>query len=166
MQYTTKLSVRSLGLDKVGIRELAEKAKGAVVAVARFYGIAEKTGLSDRSQFGEALFFEGQFEGVNLGTREVIRSGKLFLPDVASNILEGMVVTGQEAVKNKETATCQVQFAFEINAQADKSAAVGYKFSASPLVDAKDVPDPLANLRGQLPKLPDKKDEKPVGGKK
>ncbi len=159
MQYVTKLSVRSLGLDKVGIRKLAEKAEGKTVPVARFFGIAENTGISDRGKFGESVFFEGQFEGVNLDTGEIVRSGRLFLPDVASSILEGMVVKGNEGLENG--AKCKVQFAFEINAQADLAAAVGYKFSASPLVEAKDAPDPLANLRKQIPQIESKK--KPAG---
>ena len=105
--------------------------------IYRVWGLAAKieTGTSDH---GEWLCFVGRFEAINIETGEHKASTKLFLPDVAQDLLVAPV----EGLKDGETG---IEFGFDIAIRVDESAATGYVYEASPL-DEPNTNDPMAKL--------------------
>lgn len=107
--------------------------------IARFVGSTHSvlTGTGDN---GDWVAFKGNFAGTNLLTGENFRSGKCFLPDVAGDILHGLVAESESAV----------EFAFDISIKKDESSATGYIYNAVPLIQpAQD--DPMERMMAALP---------------
>ena len=143
MAIIKKISVRAVYGDKSKIRTAAEAAKGKPVHVMRAIGIARDfdTGEGDN---GPWVKFKGSFEATNPDTGESYRSGRLFLPDVASDLLEAELM---------DEDTSNVELAFDIHAVADSTSAVGYVYTATPLVELAEN-DPILALAKSLPDLP------------
>ncbi len=140
-------------LSKISVATVFGKVKKpeAPVGLVRVIGIANgvKTG---QSQYGDWTAFTGDFKAFNLENGKEFRAGKVFLPAIAQNLIEG-------ALANADAES--VQFAFDIGIKpADTQA--GYEYTVTPLVEARDN-DPLAALEekvGKLPALEDKSETK------
>ena len=136
-----KLSVKGVvgNVKKMVVEgEIADGQK-----IARFLGSAHSvlTGTGDN---GDWVAFKGNFGATNLITGEKLRSGKCFLPDVASDVLHAMVTE----------ADSPVEFAFDIAIKKDASSATGYVYSAVPLLQPKQD-DPLSRMMEALPPVAD-----------
>lgn len=145
MKLLKKLSVKTVCGDmKKWAREnfLAEDSTLETQDVLRVIGIANKleTGEGDN---GAWVAFKGSFKCVNLMTGEECRGGKLFLPDVASDLIETAL-----SDENNDS----VEFGFDISIMKNEKSAVGYEYSATPLLEAKEA-DPLAALEQSIPAL-------------
>ena len=115
------------------------------------FGVASgvKTGDKDgRPWYG----FIGTFQGVNLASGQIYRSGVLFLPDVAGNLMLGQL---------KDEKNRAIEFAFRIGVKRDESTATGYTYVADPLLPVNEN-DPVEMLAVKLGKkaLPGPVDEK------
>jgi len=122
-QLSKKISVKSIvGNVKVMVRD-GEIKDGQ--NVMRAYGTAS-TVIGGDSDYGPWIAFKGNFKAENLLTGEVVASGKLFLPEVGSDLLEG-AVNGCDG---------QVEFAFDIGVKYDDDSATGYIYTATPLLEA------------------------------
>ncbi len=107
-------------------------------AIMRVIGIANgtKEGVSDN---GDWVALKGQFKATNLLTGEQFGSGVCFMPDVATDMVSGMLT---EDVKS-------VEFGFDLIVKHDESSATGYTYVAKPLVEA-GQDDPLARLESNI----------------
>ncbi len=136
-----KLSTGTLGLDRSAL-SAAVKGQKKAVPVAVIYcqaaSFSEKPSTLDASKTDTK--FIGQFEGKNLRTDEVVRSGSLYLPGVASDYLRGVV---QGA--NGELTLTAITLTAEVDE--DKRSATGYKFGMQALADKDASADPFASLR-------------------
>lgn len=146
-QLHKKLSIKNVIGKVKALFEKDEKGdipEGQKVNLIRVIGIADgiKVGTST---YGEWIAFTGQFVAIDLRTGEEHRSGQLFLPDTATDVL-APVVRAQNGAP--------VEFAFDIGATSTDTE-VGYEYNVTPLVEAKEN-DPLQNLtaRLNLPALP------------
>lgn len=132
-----KLSGKVLvGNVKAYIKELQD---GQTIDLYRVIGVAAglKTGTSN---YGDWTALTGQFVaeavvGAKAGQR--FRTGQLFLPDVALNMVAPIV----ENLDKGES----VELAFMIGIQADDTAQAGYTYTAEFLVEPKEN-DPLEAL--------------------
>lgn len=137
-----KLSYKTV-CGKINRRELPEDK--STLHVMRVIGVANKL-VTGNSDFGAFVGFLGNFEATNVKTGEVFRSGQMFLPPIASNLLEAAIAHAEG--KN-------VEFGFDIGVKEDDASAVGYIFTATPLIDAGES-DPVAMLKSRItaPALP------------
>lgn len=148
MKLVKKMSAATM--DAIPKKYKTTMEHGDQVAIFDVMGIAEgvETGSSS---MGEWVAFEGTF-GATLPNGEKYRSKKLFLPDVASGLL-------QDAVDSAEGG--KVEFAFrvgirrvvKVNAQGEETGA-GYEYTCEPLIEADEADDPLAALSSKLAKVP------------
>ena len=135
-----KITVKQVVGDKAHLRSVAtEKA----TPIMRAAGIARgfEPGEGDN---GPWIRFKGSFKAINVATGEEFISGKLFLPEVATDALVNML-SGEDVDS--------VEFGFDINLQKDDSSAVGYVYSVTPLIEPSQD-NPMDRLMGSLPKLP------------
>lgn len=141
IELLSKLSLKSV-YGAVNIKVLHEGKK--TIHLMRVLGIASgvKTGSSN---FGDWLAFTGNFKATNLETGAEFRSGKIFLPTIASGLIEGAI---------QQAETDSVQFAFDIGVKPvqDRQGKDSYEYTVTPLVEAQDN-DPLKQLENTLPKL-------------
>jgi hypothetical protein len=101
------------------------------------YGIANSV-ITGESTFGAWVAFKGDFRAVD-SDGNTYQAGKVFLPVVASNLLEAAVNSGDGI---------GVEFAFAISvAPADN--AVGYEYNVTPLIEAAET-SPLLMLENRL----------------
>lgn len=133
MALIKKISVKTVvgNVKKmVANEEIKEKT-----AVMRVFGVASKvvTGTSDN---GDWVAFIGQFKAINTVSGEEFASGKLFLPGVASDLLEGAV--------NSDEANA-VEFGFDILVEPNDASATGYIYQAESLI-APSEDDTLARM--------------------
>ncbi len=122
MALIKKLSVKSVcgNIKKmVASDEIKEPTP-----IMRVFGMASRV-LTGESDFGPWVAFIGQFKAINLLDGTEYQSGKAFLPDVASDLLEG-------AVSSSEAGS--VEFGFDILAVPDEESATGYIYQADPLI--------------------------------
>lgn len=128
-----KITVKGLVPDLKDIDRATLKGNKPLVHV---YGIARGF-TPDSSQYGDYIRFNGDFEGVNLETGEAQRAGSMILPEIAQNLLHGVMnAEGNNAV----------EFALEIGIKPSKSP-VGYDYTVKPLIESVEA-DPLKALRG------------------
>ncbi len=114
------------------------------LAMARVYGIASGIKGFTNGQTGEVAFaLMGDFEGVNIETGKVFRSGKLFLPGGIHESLTGPFMA--------DDPVTSLKFALEFEVVKAGNPA-GYTWRAKPLIAAAQN-DPLASLRDELPAL-------------
>lgn len=159
MRLISKISVRDVFGGKGQILDLVMKDKDQSHALMRVVGIASgiSTGEGDN---GPWTGLKGQFRATNLVTGEEFSSGKCFLPNIAQDMIVGALMA--------ETSNA-VEFAFDVSAIFDETAATSYVYSAESLIPPTEN-DPLAmlykGLQAQLPlkSAPDAQ-EKPAKAK-
>lgn len=137
-----KISTATVGLQSALLEKTALESKGVPVNVLIVGGFV--TGMeSGVSQFGNYIKFKGEFEGQNLLTGEVYRSGKLLLPPIA----EGPISQEFEQAEGG-----RLKFAMQISVEENKSTKGGvkYKYGVKPLVEPKSD-DELSKLMKSLP---------------
>lgn len=117
---------------------------GDTVDLFNVYGIAFDLERGD-SDYGPWIAILGSFEAENLHTGELVRATKLFVPDVVTNLLAG-VLKSRDGVQSAELSFCIV-------AKRDKSAATGYVYIARSLLPPS-ADDPLEKMRARLAALP------------
>lgn len=129
-----KLSTKTV-FGRITPEFLTELGKDGSADIIRVVGQATgvKTGQSD---LGPWVGFKGNFLAINLRTNEAFRSGRLFLPDVASELVEAALVTADAIAVN---------LAFDISIRRDESTSVGYIYEAAPLIPVQES-DPLKLL--------------------
>lgn len=118
--------------------------------------IGQCTGMkTGESQFGPWIAFTGSFQAIKMETGEIFRSGKIFLPEVAEQLLAPLVM---------EADGKAVEFAFDIEAKRDDSLAIGYIYEVTPLLEVAES-DPMKALmeRVGLPQLENKSAPEPQG---
>lgn len=138
MQLVSKISAKTV-YGSVDIKALhtAKVEKKIIRVIGLASGI--KTG---ETSFGAFVAFTGNFKAINLDTNEEFRSGKVFLPNIAQNLLEGALA---------QTESDAVEFAFDIGVKPvqDRQGKDSYEYTVTPLMAAQDN-DPLAALEGKL----------------
>lgn len=135
MEILKKASVKTVcgKLDKEAI-----KASGKILLMT-VIGIA--TGIKQgESTYGPWTALMGNFKVKNAKNDKEYRSGQLFLPDVALNLVEPALIENDS-----------VSFAFEILAVYDESSATGYIYSCIPLIEPAEN-DPLVMLESTIQK--------------
>lgn len=141
MELLSKISLKSV-YGAVDIKKLHEGK--TTLNLMRVLGIASgvKTG---QSSFGDWLAFTGNFKAIDLTTGNEFRSGKIFLPAIASGLIEGAI---------QQAEADSVQFAFDIGVKPvqDRQGKDSYEYTVTPLVEAQDN-DPLNELENKLPAL-------------
>ncbi|WWT38629.1 ssDNA binding protein [Enterobacteria phage PRDmint] len=131
MEIVSKLTLKTIGAQP---KPHSVKENTALASIyGRIRG--KKVG---QSTFGDFIKFEGEFEGVNIATGEVFRSGALILPNVLETLLAG-------AVDGDNT----VDFAVEIWAKPSEKGNTGYEYGVKPLIEPA-ASDELAALRNQV----------------
>lgn len=141
-----KLSVKTMGCNAAAVKGMPE---GQKAELCRIYGMVMDVEQKE-DKFKEGAFvtkFQGTFEGINLETGEIFRSGVLYLPAGISETMEAAFK--QIQLQDK---TAQVQFAFEIRS-VKAGNPIGYSYEAQAIRrPSKD--DPLAELRQSMLSLP------------
>lgn len=143
-----KLSAKVLvGNVKSYVKDLQE---GQSLDIFRVVGIARKikTGISN---FGEWESLMGEFVaeplvGAKAGQR--FRTGQMFLPDVALNLIAPVVGNGNNGV----------ELAFVVNIEANEDSATGYIYSCQFLVEPESS-DPLEALMAKALPAPAKEEK-------
>jgi hypothetical protein len=140
VEITNRLSLKDLGCNPKEVKKLPENTPKLRLAI--IFGAVNRVGYQeDKNQGKSNTYFIGQFEGMNLQTGETLSSAKLFLPQGASDALEGRVLD----VQSKRGKGSSVQFAFEIRAvKADNQS--GYTYETSALLKP-ELADPIAAVR-------------------
>lgn len=122
---------------------------GAALMLFRVMGVAQSF-AQDNSTYGQYTVFKGQFEAIDHKTGEIFRASKLFLPEVAEELLISAVA---KCVQDGGTG---VTFGFDVGAKivTDRANAgiMKYEYIVTPLIDVA-VDDPLAALKKTLPPL-------------
>lgn len=156
IKLVSKLSMKSIfGNPRTALPANDKETSGPLVRIVGTVGSVK----SGESNFGEWLAFIGQFQAVNLKTNEVFRSGKMFLPTVAQDMLLGAV---------QSVDSSGVEFAFDIGIMRDDEAQVGYQYVVVPLLEVSEA-DPCARLLAQVggaPQLEAPKEPEKTTGKK
>lgn len=111
------------------------------VYLMEIFGIATgvKTGTSN---YGDWTAFTGTFQALNIETRKIYRSGKLFVPQIIENLI-------LPALENSDS----VEFAFRIGIRKDETSATGYTYIADPMLPVAEN-DPIELLSRKLSALP------------
>jgi hypothetical protein len=156
-QLLKKLTVKGImgaKVDELSQIEalLAAKNEKTVVPLCRIYGRTDKA-KPDTSKLGDFVRFGGEFIGVNLVNGEQHRSGSAILPGVAESNIYGSMGPFNDRGQSEKV----IEFAFEIGAKYDKTAATKYVYVVTPLVEPKDSDPMKALMEGAgTPKLADK----------
>lgn len=141
VKIVAKLSAKSITGASLDAPTAAEK-KFPIFAVTGFVN-SVSTGETDK---GPWIAFLGNFSAVKLTKKgEVetgddalqLRSGKLFLPPVAENLLLGPIQSADKGAN--------IEFGFIIGIERDETSATNYVYYAEPLI-APDQNDPLEKL--------------------
>lgn len=132
-----KISVKTVvgKIDKE-IKEIKEETP-----IMRVIGIATKA-TPKNTNFGVSVEFKGRFKATNIKTGKEFVSGKMFLPRLAENLLEGEFVGG-------DTAN-EVKFGFTITVKPSDNT-IGYEYGVQPLLKPTEN-DPLALLEATIKK--------------
>lgn len=93
-------------------------------AIMRIFGVATRAQVGEGDN-GPWVAFIGQFKAINLLDGTEYTSGKAFLPDVASDLLEG-ALAGDGAQG--------AEFGFDVLVVPDESSATGYIYQAESLI--------------------------------
>ena len=102
--------------------KISNEDKVSPKALYRVFGVTAgvKTG---ETQYGTWTAFVGEFQAVNVETGEVFNSGKCFLPEIVES---GILVQLAQAES--------VKFAFEIGIKPNEEVAIGFEYTARPLL--------------------------------
>lgn len=148
--YSKKISTATIGLQTRELEEIAQKAKGKAVAVARVYGIARGMAQGE-TDIGPYWKFDGEFEAVNLVSRTTHRARALVLPQVAESFVQESLSSAK--IENPE-ATVTIGMDITVSEHKSSKGGTKFKYGVSPLTEAGS--DPLTALGkqfGELPKL-------------
>lgn len=138
--YVSKLTIKTLGCNPSMVKALA-KDQGTKLSLCRMYGKATAVAYQEDKDNGKMYtFFKGTFEGINLQDGVVLRSGKMFLPEGISNVVETAIKSAQE---NDPKAS--VSFAFEIRS-VQATNPIGYSYEAV-AIQKPEAEDELAAMR-------------------
>lgn len=138
--YVSKLTIKSLGCNPNMVKTL-KKEQGTKLAIARMYGKASAVKYQEDKDNGKIYtYFAGTFEGINLQDGTVLRSGKMFLPEGISNVVETAIKTAQS-----KDDKASISFAFEIRA-VQASNPIGYSYEAA-AIQKPEAEDELAAMR-------------------
>jgi len=123
-EIVKKLTLKTIGCGKTEI-SAAVKGKTEAIVLASILGISNEA-RPGQTDMGSFLKFIGSFQATNHLTGEVFSSAVALLPDVIADQLGAAIHQSGE-----------VEFAVQILARADEKSAVGYVYSAKPLIEAK-----------------------------
>lgn len=142
VEYASRLTIKDLGCDSKLVLKLPEGQNK--IAIARMYGIVSKvTTQEDRTGSGQIYTqFIGDFEGINLQDGTTLQSGKMYLPEGASQILEHKI----NAVQSSKGKQAMVNFAFEIRVVKTTENRMGYKYETGAILQPGEV-DHMAKVR-------------------
>lgn len=148
VKLVKKLTVKNILGRKPSAALLGDKDSYDVMTV---YGTASKCerGESDMGDgtTSEWVRFKGNFAAIRSHDGVEYRSGTMFLPDVAADLLAPIV----EGLPEGSDA---VNFGFLVTMVKDAETTIGYQYTAEPLTKPAEH-DPLDTIRGQLTKSPD-----------
>lgn len=114
------------------------------VPICRIYGKADGTKATEDKVTGTIhVALTGLFEGENLKTGDIYRSGKLYLPKGVHEMVESAVA------KLDSKAGDTVNFALEISVVTATNP-IGYSYESKNLIATKET-DELESLRNELP---------------
>jgi hypothetical protein len=132
--------VKKLSIKTILGRKPKAPAEGKIDWLCQIIGVATgvKTG---NSNFGDWTALMGSFQGLNMETGDISRSGQCFLPDVALNLITA-------ALLNKDARG--IEFAFNIGVKEDSKSTTGYVYVCEPVLEASEN-DPLEMLTKKLP---------------
>lgn len=141
--------VSKLGVKTIVGKLVKPEADAPARSVARIFGIARGT-VSGATDYGDFVGFKGDFKGINYDTGEEFRSGKCFLPEIATNLLlaaleasgRGETKASKGTLKRTETAySGSIEFGFDISIK-PATTATGYEYLVTPLMPVSES-DPL-----------------------
>lgn len=140
-QLLKKLTVKGiLGGKLDSVIPLDDIKKQKTVKVCRIVGRANKA-KPDSSKLGDFVRFGGEFLGINLLTGEMFASGAAILPGIAESAVYGAM----GGLNDKGQSDATVEFAFEVGAKYDETAATKYVYTVTPLTEPKPS-DPMKAL--------------------
>lgn len=147
--YAAKLSLGTLGCKGAIVLGLPEGENK--IAIARFYGKVSDVKQQLNKDTGEIYtFLAGNFEGVNMQTGLVLRSGKLYLPKGVMEVMETAVAGLKAADSNSKGSS--ISFGFEIRAIRATNKA-GYSYEAAALKKPEEE-DELQAIRALVASAP------------
>lgn len=147
LKLVKKITVKNVLGRKPSAALLGDKDTVDVMTV---YGSASKCerGSSDMGDGNTSdwIRFKGNFAAIRISDGVEFRSGTMFLPDVASDLLAPIV----EGLPDDSEA---VNFGFLVTMKKDADTTIGYQYTAEPLTKPAEH-DPLDTIRGQLTTAP------------
>lgn len=134
----SKLTIATLGCNPSKVKTLAADSlelQNGELPIARLYGKLTDVRYQDDKAKGQVYtYFVGTFEGINMETGEVMRSGKLFLPRGISELVEDATKKAR-AIDEKAS----ISFAFEVRSiKATNPIGYSYKVLALKSPEAED----------------------------
>lgn len=140
----SKLTVKSMGCDPRKVTAIEDPK--ARLPLCRILGKANDVRYQEDQKNPGTIhtYFVGTFEGINIETGDVYRSGKLFLPKGISEAVESAIKGAKDSGDN----SASVSFAFELRA-VKASNPIGYSYEAAAL-KRPEVHDELDELRKLL----------------
>jgi hypothetical protein len=144
--YISKLTLKGMGCNPSKVVGLPAGEKWNL---ARIFGTIQNVKVTESKTIAGNLevAFQGNFEGINLESGEVFRSGRLYLPKGISELMEQNLAKYQAQDTN-----ASVSFAFEIRS-VKAATPIGYSYEAQAIQSAQKV-DELAELRKAVMALP------------
>lgn len=125
--FLKKITTKGVGLSKEILEKLAEKNKDDLVPVMLVVGTVQSLEIK-QTTYGDSSKFTGQFEATNLITDVKYRARTLYVPDVATAVLEGLL-------ENAKEGDAGSQFAVQITVQFNNSPqGTRFSFGASSLI--------------------------------
>lgn len=98
------------------------------------------------TDYGDSIQLKGTFVATSLLEEDkVYRSGSCYLPDIAADLVAGMLLDNEDVNS--------VEFAFDIAIKTDSSSVVGYVYEVTPLLEPQED-DSLSRLASSLPAMP------------
>lgn len=137
IKMNKKVSVKTVfGTVNAAVIAKHPKTVDGSLAVMRVIGMASGV-KSGTTNFGDYTALTGVFKATNLDTGAIMGGSTCFLPDVALDMVAGLLAMGKA-----------VEFGFDIHADLNENSPVGFSYSAIPLASGEH--DPLAALEAKL----------------
>jgi hypothetical protein len=145
MRMIKKITGKILGADKETILELVMKDKKSEVPLYNVVGGAFRATVEDSDNgMGEYVKLSGKFKGVSLLTGEEVGAGVAILPDVASNLIAGELLSSGD-----ENSNAYAEIAMTITAKYEKGSASSYTYGVQVHNSNEDV---FTKLEAMIPK--------------
>jgi len=142
MKLLSKLNPKDIVGAKLGKKkEITALLAKNVILGFQVFGLV-KSKFTVTTQYGDSTGFKGTFEAVNLEDGEIFRSGKMFLPQIAADMLES-------AVDGMSEDQSELKFGFKIGLKPSDKGNTGYEFTVEPLIDTTEN-DPISDMRAQF----------------